>query len=467
MSAQRVVVVGGGSQFSIALCESFVDYARDTLAGSTVVLLDTKPGDLGVVHDFGVRLAAEVGVDLRFEATTDRSEAFEGADQILTTFRPGSFAELEQDETIPVRHGLQGNETVGIGGMFMACRVAPVLRELCADAVRLCPDATLVNYTNPTQYVADMVGRLSDLRVISLCDGYIDLENELGWLLGVDPSVIELRVAGTNHAMWVLDFTVDGEPGYPLLRATLDELDSDPERAAQLRERPAEVDMLGIRFPYRDIYKQFAGHHSIAFNVELYELYGLLPGPTYYWRYLLDQDAVIAAQRHPDYVTMAKFYTRHLHPRMFQGLDERRAQTAAELKVPREAGASGHGDLAVRVISSIATDAGERFVVNVRNGGTVTNLPADAVLELSATVGADGATPLPVGALPEPLVGLQDALVRSQRMAVDAALSGDRDDLLRAIVAHPLVNSLSAARGAMEELLSLQAEWLPQFRERA
>jgi 6-phospho-beta-glucosidase len=461
MSAQRIVVVGGGSQFSVALCESLVDYGRDKLAGSTVVLLDTKPEHLGIVHDFGARLAQEVGADLRFEATTDRRAAFEGADQILTTFRPGSHAELEQDETIPVRHGLQGNETVGIGGMFMACRVAPVLRALCADAEELCPDATLVNYTNPTQYVADMVGRISDLEVISLCDGYIDLENELAWLLDVDPSAIELRVAGTNHAMWVLDFTVAGEPGYPLLRSRLDAL--DPDDVAALREAPTHVDMLGIRFPYKDIYKQFAGHHSIAFNVELYELYGLLPGPTYYWRYLLDQDAVIAAQRKPEYVTMAGFYTRHLHPGMFDGLEERRAKTAAELSVPRVPGASGHGDLAVRVISAIASDARERFVVNVRNGDTVTNLPAEAILELSATVAADGATPLPVGDLPEGIVGLQADLVRSQRMAVDAALSGDRDQLLRAIVAHPLVSSLPAARAAMDELLSVQAAWLPQF----
>ena len=461
MSAQRIVVVGGGSQFSIALCDSFVDYARDRLAGSTVVLLDTNPDDVAIVHGYGQQLAAAVGADVRFEATGDRRAAFDGADQILTTFRPGTHAELEQDETIPVRHGLQGNETVGIGGMFMAARVAPVLREICADAEELCPDATLVNYTNPTQYVADMVGRISDLRVISLCDGYIDLENELGWLLGVDPSLIELQVAGTNHAMWVLDFTVGGEPGYPLLRERLDHLDA--ERAAELREPPSHVEMLGIDFPYADIYKQFAGHYSLAFNVELYELYGLIPGPTYYWRYLLDQDAVLAAQRRSGYVTMAGFYTRHLHPRMFAGLDERRERVAAELAVPREPGASGHGDLAVRVHAAIATDADERFVVNVRNGGAVTNLPDDAVLELSATVGADGARPLPVGDLPEELVGFQADLVRSQRMAVAAALDGDREQLLKAIVAHPLVSSLHAARAAMDELLDRQAAWLPQF----
>ena len=161
---------------------------------------------------------------------------------------------------------------------------------------------------------------------------------------------------------------------------------------------------------------------------------------------------------------MAGFYTRHLHPRMFAGLGRAAASAPRPSSPPR----ASRGRAATATSRSASTprsrtDAGERFVVNVRNGGAVANLPDDAVLELSATVGADGAHPLPVGALPPELVGLQADLVRSQQMAVDAALSGDRELLLKAIVAHPLVSSLHGARAAMEELLDRQAAWLPQF----
>jgi 6-phospho-beta-glucosidase len=457
----RIAVVGGGSQFSVGLCESLVDYARDALNGSTVVLLDTKADHVETVGRYARRLAAEVGVDMTFEWTLDRRRAFDGADILLTTFRPGSHDELEQDETIPVRHGLQGNETIGVGGMFMACRVAPVLAGMLADATELCPAATMVNYTNPTQYVADIAGRLSDLKVISLCDGYVDVMLALGDFFDCEPTSIQLRVAGTNHAMWVLDFTVGDRPGYPLLRARLDEL--GPAGVAKLLAPPARPVMFGMEFAYADLYKQFAGSSGLRFSLELYELFGLLPGPPYYWRYLLDQDAVIAEQRQPGYVTMAGFYKKFLLPGMFDGLDGRLTATAAALRWPRAAGVTGHGDLAVRVISAIAADSGEEFVVNVRNNGTVTNLPDDAVLELSATVDAAGAQPLPVGDLPGPIAGLQRDLVASQQLAVTAALSGDRDELLRAIVTHPLVSSLHAARDAMDELLAAQAAWLPQF----
>jgi 6-phospho-beta-glucosidase len=457
----RIVVIGGGSQFAIGLCESLVDYGRDLLSGATVVLLDVREQELRTVHGFATGLAQAVGVDMRFEATTDRKRAFEGADYLLTTFRPGSHRQLEQDETVPVKYGLQGNETVGIGGIFMACRVVPVLRQICADAEAVCPQAWFVNYTNPTQHVADAIQRLGDMRVISLCDGYVDVVDDLAYLLDVPASDITVHAAGTNHAMWIMRFTVAGEDGYPLLRARLAQLTRD--EIDELFAPPSRVEMFGEEFTYDEIYKQFIPHYQFPFSLRLFELYGLLPGPRYYWRYLLDQDAVIAAQRSGQYVSMAGFYMRHLEPRMFEGLDERLRQAAQQLTTTRRQGGGGHGDLAVRVIASMVNDVGESFVVNVRNRGAIANLPDDAVLELSASVDRQGAHPYAVGSLPEPLIGLQRALVLSQQLAVDAALSGSRADLLRAITTHPLVASLDAAEACMNELLELQADWLPQF----
>jgi 6-phospho-beta-glucosidase len=461
VSRPRIVVVGGGSQFSIGLCESFVDYARDDLAGSDVVLLDIKPEHLAVVQGFASGLAEATGVDMRFTATTDRREAFEGADFILTTFRPGSHAQLIEDETIPPKHGLQGNETVGVGGIFMACRVAPVIQQICADAEELCPDAWMINYTNPTQFVADIVHRVSDMRMISLCDGFLDIPSDLSYFLDVDPSEIKFRVAGTNHAMWVTELRIGGRDGYELLRERLAEV-SD-EELDEMMAPPSPIRMFDLDFEYDQIYKQFIEHYGFPFSVKLFRLFGLLPGPRYYWRYLLDQDAIVDAQRAGGYVTMGGFYTKHLEPRMFDDVEERLARSAHELSTTRREGGGGHGDLAVRVISSMINDTGEDFVVNVPNRGAVSNLPEDAILELTASVDATGTHTYAVGALPEPLVGLQQSLVRSQQLAVTAALSGDRGDLLRAIVAHPLVNSVAAAEACMDELLSLQAEWLPQF----
>jgi 6-phospho-beta-glucosidase len=461
VSKLRIAVVGGGSQFSIGLCESLVDYARDHLAGATVSLLDIREDRLETVRSFAARLADEAGAKITFEATTDRRRAFDGADYVLTTFRPGSHLQQEQDETVPPKYGLQGNETVGIGGIFMACRVAPVLTELCADASEQCPDAWIINYTNPTQYVADTIQRISDLRVISLCDGFVDVVDDLAYLLGVDPGEITIYPAGTNHAIWVMRFTVGGEDGYPLLRARLAELsDEDIDR---LYPRPDVIDVLGVNYTYDEIYKQFIPHYPFPFSLKLFRIFGLLPGPRYYWRYLLDQDAIIEAQAAGTYVSMAGFYMKHMEPRMFEDLDDRLSRSALALKSSRRAGGGGHGDLAVRVISAMVNDLGETFVVNVPNRGAVSNLPEDAIVELSAVVDRNGAHPFAVGPLPDAVLGLQWSLLLSQQLAVTAALSGSRDDLLRAIVAHPLIHSVDAAESCMDELLTLQAEWLPQF----
>jgi 6-phospho-beta-glucosidase len=433
------------------------------LSGTTVVLLDIHEGHLNIVHQYASKLAGAVGVDMDFEKTTDRQRAFDGADFLLTTFRPGSHQQQEQDETIPPKYGLQGNETVSIGGIFMACRVVPVFREVCADAQELCPDAWIINYTNPTQYVADVVRRISDIRIISLCDGYVEVAEDLAPLFGVNPADITIYPAGTNHAMWVMHFTVKGEDGYPLLRERLSQM-----MAAEIEEMyasPAEFDFLGIQIRSDQAYDQFIPHHYFPFSLKLFEIYGLLPAPRYYWRYHLDQDAVIAEQRSGHYVTMADFYMKQAVPRRFDELDQRLEQTSRNLQTSRREGGGSHGDLAVRVISAMINDLGETFDVNVPNRGAISNLPEDAIVEVAATVDHLGPHPFAMGPLPKPLLGYQHALILSQELAIDAALSGSRTNLLQAILAHPLIHSVAAAEQAMDELLALQAEWLPQFRQ--
>ena len=461
MNNRRIVVVGGGSQFAIGLSESLIDYAGDMLAGATVILLDVQEKHLDIVHNYASHLTRAVGARMAFEKTTDRERAFDGADFILTTFRAGSHWQQEQDESIPPKYGLQGNETVGIGGAFMCCRVVPILRGLCADAERWCPDAWVVNYTNPTQYVTDAIRRLSGLRTIGLCDGYIGVGRDLAPLLRVNPADITIYPGGTNHATWVMRFTVKGQDGYPILRERLSQMTE--AEINDLYAPPDELEFNGVEVSFDQIYKQFIPHYRFPFDLKLYDMYGLLPAPRYYWRYHLDQDAVISEQRDADYVTMAGFYVRHAVPRAFEGLDKRLERASQNLQTSRRKGGGSHGDLAVRVIAAISCNLGETFVVNVPNQHAIANLPGHAIVEVGAVVDQTGAHPFAMGPLPKALVGYQQALVLSQELVVDAALSGSRRDLLTAIVAHPLVNSVEAAEKTMDELLSLQSEWLPQF----
>jgi alpha-galactosidase/6-phospho-beta-glucosidase family protein len=308
------------------------------------------------------------------------------------------------------------------------------------------------------------VRRISDMRIMSLCDGYVDVSEDLAPLLGVDPEDITVYPGGSNHGMWVMRLTVKGEDGYPLLRERLGQMSQ--AEIDELYEYPRDVvDFVGLKVKPDQIYDQFISHHSFPFSLKLFEIYGLLPAPRYYWRYHLDQDAIIAEQRSDHYVTMAGFYMKHSVSRMFDGLDQRLEQASQNLQTNRREGGGSHGDLAVRVVSAMVNDLGETFDVNVPNQGAISNLPQGAIVEVAATVDRVGPHPFAMGPLPKAVLGYQYSLILSQELAIDAALSGDRNDLLRAILAHPLIHSVDAAEKAMDELLALQADWLPQFQK--
>ncbi len=178
--------------------------------------------------------------------------------------------------------------------------------------------------TSPTRS-----GKSAIYASISLCDGFVDVVDDIAYLLEVDPSAITIYPGGTNHAIWVVRFTVAGEDGYPLLRARLDELSG--EDLERLYPRPDVIDVLGVDYTYDEIYKQFIPHYPFPFSLKLFRIFGLLPGPRYYWRYLLDQDAIISAQAAGTYVSMAGFYMKHMEPRMFEDLDNRLGRSALAL----------------------------------------------------------------------------------------------------------------------------------------
>jgi len=160
---------------------------------------------------------------------------------------------------------------------------------------------------------------------------------------------------------------------------------------------------------------------------------------------------------------MAGFYIEHMEAALFAQMEARLREPQPQLQTARAPGGGGHGDMAVRLISAMVNNASETFIVNVTNNGAVSNLPDDAIVEVPAVVDAQGAHPYAMGPLPKDLLGMQQALVYSQQLSIDAALSGSRADLLKALAAHPLIHSLDGAEQAMDELLALQAAWLPQF----
>src|ERR671936_1121869 len=201
MARIKLVYIGGGSTRAAGTMASFMENGAD-FDGSEVVLVDLDEERLELIRTLAQKMARARGLDIAVSATTDRVAAFDGCDAVLSSFRPGGFAARVHDERSPVEHGTIGQETQGAGGFFMALRAVHVLKDICAEMERICPDAWIFNYTNPVNIVAEAITHNSPLKVISLCEGPIYFTHEIAASAGLDRERLQTTMVGLNHGCW-------------------------------------------------------------------------------------------------------------------------------------------------------------------------------------------------------------------------------------------------------------------------
>lgn len=420
----RITVVGAGSGYMPGVIRGLL-YRADDLAGAELVFYDLDAGQLDIMTRLARNMFAARGASFRVRSSTSLKEALDGTDFVFTTFRPGGLPGRHLDESIPLAHGVVGQETVGPGGFLMACRSIPVLLEIARLAP---PDAWIINYTNPTNIVTDAVLRYSDAKIIGLCDQHVGDTETWAELLGLDPATVEIDWIGLNHGTWATRVRVNG--------AKIDLA----ERLTDLRP-PADAT------PHRDP----------ARMAELGRALGLLVNS--YSKYYYFHDEVVAelkakgSTRAEDIMAMLPAYY---------------AQVAAEADRPdpqpsHDRGGGEHGEFAVDVICAIAHNEGRRLIVNTRNAGSIASLDDDAVVETPCIVGRQGPTPLVMGELPRAVRGLIQAVHEYEWMAATAAATGDRKVALQALLAHPFVTSKHIAEKILDEGLAAHSADLPQF----
>lgn len=434
MPSVKIAIIGGGSPYVPGILYSFA-HAGQVLAGSEIVLMDVDPSRLPMMAALGRRMMAEAAADLAITTATDLTPALRDATFVLTNFRPGGLEGLRLDEEIPNRYDVIGQETTGPGGTFFALRAIPQALHLCRRMEDICAQAWLINYLNPTNFVADAVRRETGIKCIAICDGGGNyLRYSLPELWGVEQSQIRARAAGVNHHSWLMELRIGDEDGYALLLERLRRTEGKGrsfnrkyhESGIWLLERygvwPANQSYLYPYYNYDDALADYRAGHSLyrMFMADLPE----------HWRNF----AAMAKGEIPIYMDPAKHHTD-----------------------------VGHGDLAVQVMLAIAGNESREFHVNVPNEGSITNLPRGAIVEVPALVDGSGVKPLCMGALPTGVVGLMHALITWEELTVNAALSGDRNLVLQAVLAHPWVRSIQQAESISNELFAAHAAHLPQF----
>jgi 6-phospho-beta-glucosidase len=426
--AARIAIIGAGSGYLPGVIRGVLHRADD-LAGSELACYDIHEGRLAIMTRLARAMFKARGADISVTEHHDLEPALADAGFVFTTFRPGGLPARRLDESIPLPYGVIGQETIGPGGFLMALRSVPVLLDIAGTLARVAPDAWIVNYTNPTNVVADAVTRYTDANIIGLCDQWVGDTAIWADLLGLPPDGLEIDWMGLNHCTWAEHARLHGTP-------------IDLTRTLAGAPRPPAA-----ATPHRDP----------ARMAELGRALGLLVNS--YSKYYFFHDEVVREQRARP-TTRAEDIMAML-PAYYEQI-----ATEAEKPDPRpsaERGGGEHGEFAVDVICAIAGDERRRFVVNTVNRGAIASLEPGAIVEVPCVVGRHGPTPLVMGELPRAVRGLTQAVHEYEWLTADAAVRGDPAIALRALLAHPLINDKKAAESILRDGLAAHRDHLPQF----
>lgn len=366
--------------------------------------------------------------------TLDRKEALKSADFVTTQFRVGLLAARGKDESIPLKHGVLGQETNGPGGLFKALRTIPVILNICAEMEELCPNAWLINFTNPAGMVTEAVLRHSTIKkVVGLCNVPIGMEMGVAKLLGVDHNRVRIDFAGLNHMVYGLDVFVDGVS----VKDQVISLITDPQKS---------ITMQNI--------------HAMGWEPEFLKALDVLPCPYHNYYYKSEEMLDKELKNFKEGGTRAEV-VKKLEAELFDLYKD----PNLAIKPPQleKRGGAYYSEAAVRLIHSMYTDKRDIQAVNTRNNGAIASIPADSAVEVSCIITKDGPKPIAIGDLPIQVRGLVQQIKSFERAAIDASVSGDYGTALLAMTINPLVPSDTKAKVILDEMLEAHKEYLPQF----
>ncbi|NMO37786.1 6-phospho-beta-glucosidase [Streptomyces sp. GMY01] len=417
----KLTVVGGGSTYTPELIDGFARL-RDTLPVEELVLVDPAADRLELVGGLARRIFAKQGHPGRITTTADLDAGVADADAVLLQLRVGGQAARQQDETWPLECGCVGQETTGAGGLAKALRTVPVVLDIAERVRRANPDAWIIDFTNPVGIVTRALLQAGH-RAVGLCNVAIGFQRKFAALLDVAPHEVHLDHVGLNHLTWETGVRLGGPEGEDVLPRLLAE---HGERIAGDLHLPRPLlDRLGVV-------------------------------PSYYLRYYYAHDQVVEELREgPSRAARVAAMEREL---LTMYGDPELAEKPALLA---QRGGAFYSEAAVDLAAALLGGAGSPYqVVNTLNRGTLPFLPDDAVIEVQAAVGANGAVPLPVAPLNPLYAGLVANVTAYEELALDAALRGGRERVFEALLAHPLIGQYAYAETLTDQLIAHNREHL-------
>lgn len=431
----KIATIGGGSSYTPELIEGYIK-RKDELPIKEIWLVDIEEGKekLEIVGNLAKRMVEKAGLDWEIHLTLDRREALKDADFVSTQFRVGLLDARIKDERIPLSHGVLGQETNGAGGIFKAFRTVPVILDIVKDMKELCPDAWLVNFTNPAGMVTEAVLKYGNFeKVVGLCNvpiGHTSGESEL---LGIDQKDLFFHYAGLNHHHWHKVFDKHGNE----VTKTIIE---------KMYEEGKAKDMENI--------------HQLPFFKEQIEDLEMLPCGYHRYYYLTNDMLTHQLEE------FAKGETRAEQVKKTEAeLFELYKDPNLAVKPPQleKRGGKHYSDAACELIASIYNDKGTLMTVSTRNNGVLTDLPYDCCVEITSIVKASGPKPISYGPFKPAERGILQLMKSMEEVTIEAAVTGNYGTALQAFTLNPLIPSGNIARTILNEMLVAHKKHLPQF----
>lgn len=433
----KIVTIGGGSSYTPELMEGFIKRYEE-LPIREIWLVDIEAGKekLEIVGAMAQRMWDASPYDVKVHLTLDRRQALKDADFVTTQFRVGLLNARIKDERIPFSYGMLGQETNGAGGIFKAFRTIPIILDIVKDMKELCPNAWLVNFTNPSGMVTEAVVRYGKWdKVIGLCNVPVGAMMKEPEMLGVKLEDLTYQFAGLNHFHW---HKVSDKNGNDVTAQIIDKMYSNDSGI------PANI-------------------HDVPFIREQLEQMNLIPCGYHRYYYLQEEMLKHGIEEFNGVGTRGQ-QVKQTEAELFELYKDPNLNYKPEQLTKR--GGTHYSDAACETILSIYADKKAHIVVSTKNNGAVPDLPADCVVEVSAYISGKGALPIAFGPLEPAQRGWLQLMKNMELCVCEAAVTGDYGLALQAFILNPQIPGGTTAKRVLDELLIAHKKHLPQFAEK-
>ena len=430
----KITVIGAGSSYTPELIEGLLK-RKDELPIAQLWLVDIEEGKekVNIIADLARRMIKREGVNIQVEVTLDRRSALKDADFVCSQFRAGCLEARIKDERISLKYGMIGQETNGLGGFANACRTIPITLEICKEIEELCPDAWLLNFTNPSGMVTEAILKHTKVKAVGLCNVPVIMQKGIAEMLNTDEKNIIMQVAGINHFIWARQILHDGQN-------KLDEI---------VEQIIAGNDLL--------VPKNIP---AFAWPSELLKNMGMIPC-AYLRYYYMSQDMMKQELSEASGEGTRGEVVKAMEKRLFDIY--RNPQLNTKPKELEKRGGQYYSEAACELMTSIYNDKRTIMHVNTRNNGTIAGLADDCAVEVSSIITKSGPLPLNVAPFPTDTLRLIQLMKEFETLTVEAAVSGDLNKAKRALILNPLVNTGSILDQALQEMVRENIELMPQF----